>query len=528
MTGTAATEEDEFRKIYGMDVVVIPTNKPLIRNEQRDAVYKTERAKFKAALEEIQRRNELGQPVLVGTISVEKSEMLSKMLKRQGIPHEVLNAVNHAREAYIIAQAGRKGAVTISTNMAGRGTDIVLGGNPELLVKERLVRQFGRDEHELDEEQQGQWEKRRVELLEKAIREAENEREQVLAAGGLHVLGTERHESRRIDNQLRGRSGRQGDPGSSQFIVSLEDDLMRLFGSDNIASLMDRFGMDETIPIDHPLVSGAIERAQKRVESRNFEIRRHLLDYDDVLNQQREVIYGQRRRVLEGEEMRQPVLEMVEEVIGRVVQEHFGDKGYLEDPEIEALLRLGEEYFLPRGQIRPQALRDLEQEEVNRLFCKEAQAFYEARELALGFETMRELERVVLLRTVDRHWMQFIDDMHHLRHEIYLQAYGQREPIVQYRLESYNMFEDMRCQIQKDVVRAIYQLRVVAPPQRRAVTGPTAGLRPRAVSIGGGSGAAPASQPASRPPRPVTVEKVGRNEPCPCGSGKKYKKCCGQ
>jgi preprotein translocase subunit SecA len=511
-------------------VVIIPTNKPLVRDELRDAVYKTERAKFKAALDEIQHRNELGQPVLVGTISVEKSEMLSKMLKRQGIPHEVLNAVNHAREAYIIAQAGRKGAVTISTNMAGRGTDIILGGNPELLVEERLLRQFGKKPHDLDEEQQEQWKKRRAELLEKAIREAESEREQVLVAGGLHVLGTERHESRRIDNQLRGRSGRQGDPGSSQFIVSLEDDLMRLFGSDNIASLMDRFGMDEEIPIDHPLVSGAIERAQKKVESRNFEIRRHLIDYDDVLNQQREVIYGQRRRVLEGEEMRQPILEMIEEVIDRVVREHFADKGYLEEQEISSLLRMGEDFFLRRGQVTPQELPDLEQEEVSSLFRDEAEGFYDAREKELGPETMRELERVVLLRTVDRHWMQFIDDMHRLRHEIYLQAYGQRDPIVQYRLESYNMFEDMRFQIQKDVVRAIYQLRVVAPPQRRAVTGPTAGLRPRVASVGGGSGAAPASQSASKPApaQPVTVDKVGRNEPCPCGSGKKHKKCCGQ
>ncbi|MEW5783533.1 MAG: preprotein translocase subunit SecA [Bacillota bacterium] len=531
MTGTAATEEEEFRKIYGMDVVGIPTNKVLIRQELRDMIYKTDRAKFKAAVEEIQRRSETGQPVLVGTISVEKSEMLSKMLKRQGIRHEVLNAVNHNREAFIIAQAGRKGAVTISTNMAGRGTDIVLGGNPDYLVEDQLNREFGDDAAKGNPGKQQQVTERRKVLLEKANREAARERDDVISLGGLHVLGTERHESRRIDNQLRGRAGRQGDPGSSQFFVSLDDDLMRLFGGDNVASLMDRFGMEEDMPIEHGLISGVIERAQKKVESRNFEIRRHLLEYDDVLNQQRTVIYAQRRRVLEGEDMRQPILEMVEEVIDRLLQEHFGDHSYLEEEQNRALLALGEAAFLRRGRISSADLADLEPAEARRLLLDEALQFYNAREEELSSEIMRELERVVLLRTVDRHWMYFIDVMHQLRHEIYLRAYGQKDPLVEYRLESANMWEDMIRQIQEDVVRGVYQLKVVAPPRRQAVTGPATGVRPRVAPVGEGSSAAPASQSTSQAPRqapqPVTVEKTGRNEPCPCGSGKKYKKCCG-
>ena len=533
MTGTAATEEEEFRKIYGMDVVVIPTNRPLIREELPDLVYKSERAKFQAAVEEIERRHELGQPVLVGTISVEKSEMLSRMLKRRGVPHEVLNAVNHDREAQIIAQAGRKGAVTISTNMAGRGTDIILGGNPELRVKERLEKEFSAKEHELDPAQHLEWERRRRQLMAEADRLVEQEREEVISLGGLHVLGTERHESRRIDNQLRGRSGRQGDPGSSQFVVSLEDDLMRLFGADNIASLMERFGFEEDIPIDHPLVSRAIEQAQKKVESRNFEIRRHLLDYDDVLNKQREVIYGQRRQVLEGMEMRQAILEMAEEVLSGYIQQYFHEQGFLEEPEAGAMLQAGERSFLRKGLVTVPQLLDLEREEVERLLFDEACAFYEARERELGEGIMRELERVILLRTVDRHWMFFIDEMHELRQEINLRAYGQRDPLVEYRLESFEMFEGMIRTIQEEVVRGIYQARVAAPPRRRAVAGPAAEIRPRLreAAPGGSNGKDRDAVRSEAPPakrRPVRAgEKIGRNDPCPCGSGKKYKKCCG-
>jgi preprotein translocase subunit SecA len=541
MTGTAATEEEEFRKIYGMDVVSIPTNKPLIRDEHSDLIYKTERAKFKAVADEIIRLKQSGQPVLVGTISVEKSEMLSKILKRQEVEHEVLNAVNHTREAYIIAQAGQKGAVTISTNMAGRGTDIILGGNPEYLVKEKLVKAFGAEDSELDPETREKWESRYHELLPQAVAETEEQKQEVLLLGGLHVLGTERHESRRIDNQLRGRSGRQGDPGSSQFFVSLEDDLMRLFGGDNIASLMDRFGIDEDIPIDHPLVSRGIENAQKKVEARNFEIRRNLLDYDDVLNQQREVIYGQRRRVLEGENMKQPILDMVEEITERLIDELTVEQGFLDDQGARALLIRVEELYARHGQIVLKTLEDMEKSDLSKLLLQEAYEAYETRERDLTPEVMRELERVVLLRTVDRHWMLFIDVMHQLRHEIHLQAYGQRDPLVEYRLQSAEMFEDMIQQVQIDVVRAVYRAQVATAPQRRAVASEATSYQPKIDAVGGGKASnqqAAVKEPVRRTGRqqigeaarqePVTVEKIGRNDPCPCGSGKKYKKCCGQ
>ncbi len=532
MTGTAATEEEEFQKIYGMDVVVVPTNKPLIREEWPDLIYKTEDAKFKAVVEEIKECRRRGQPVLVGTISVEKSEMLSRMLKKEEIPHEVLNAVNHTREAYIIAQAGRQGAVTISTNMAGRGTDIILGGNPGYLVIEQLINEFGADYPDLDEEQQKRWDERRAKLMEEAVEETRRQREEVVAAGGLHVLGTERHESRRIDNQLRGRSGRQGDPGSSQFFVSLEDDLMRLFGGGNIANLMERFGVEEDVPIDHSLVSRGIENAQKKVESRNFEIRRNLLDYDDVLNQQREVIYNQRRRVLEGEDMRQPILGMVDEIIDRLVEEYTAEKGFLEDEDARVLLERAEENFIRRGHISLDSLIDQEEEDVKKLLREEAHAFYEDRERELTPEIMREVERVVLLRTVDRHWMYFIDVMHDLRRDIHTQAYGQRNPLIEYRMQSAEMFEDMIRQVQNDVVRAVYQVKVTAAPKREAVASDIRGQRQRIAAVGGGRAAAAAGQGGSAPekpskPEPVSVEKVGRNQPCPCGSGKKYKKCCG-
>ncbi len=530
MTGTARTEEEEFQKIYGMDVVAVPTNKPLIREEWPDLIYKTEAAKFRAVVEELKECQQRGQPVLVGTISVERSEMLSRMLKNEGVSHEVLNAVNHTREAYIIAQAGRLGAITISTNMAGRGTDIILGGNPEYLVKEQLINEFGVDYSELEEDKQKSWDERRARLIEDAIQETVDQREEVIAAGGLHVLGTERHESRRIDNQLRGRSGRQGDPGSSQFFVSLEDDLMRLFGGENIASLMERFGVEEDVPIDHSLVSRGIENAQKKVESRNFEIRRNLLDYDDVLNQQREVIYGQRRRVLEGEDMRQPVLGMVDEIIDRMVEDFTVEKGFLEDEDARALLEKAEEFFVRKDQLKLDALIDQEEEDVKSLLKAEARAFYDQRELELTPEIMREVERVILLKTVDRHWMYFIDVMHDLRRDIHTQAYGQRNPLIEYRMQSAEMFEDMIRQVQIDVVRAVYQVKVTAAPKRESVASDIRGQRRRIAAVGGGRasagyGSADREKPVK--PKPVTVEKVGRNAPCPCGSGKKHKKCCG-
>jgi len=533
MTGTAATEEDEFRNIYGMDVVVIPTNKPLIREKMPDIIYKTERAKFAAVVETIKESKQIGQPVLVGTISVEKSEMLSKMLKRQGVEHEVLNAVNHEREAYIIAQAGQVGAVTISTNMAGRGTDIILGGNPEYLVEEQLIKMFGLEDNEDDEE--AKREQKRIELLKNAEAETSKQKDEVLALGGLHVFGTERHESRRIDNQLRGRSGRQGDPGSSQFFVSLEDDLMRLFAGENIASLMDRFGIDENIPIDHPLISKGIENAQKKVESRNFEIRRNLVEYDDVLNSQREVIYNQRRRVLEGESVKDSIIGMVEEIIDRLIHEHTAEKGFLDDENAGLLVEKISNFFVRRSSVSVEQLADKEVDEVKDILVEEAGLFYEARENDLTPEVMRELERVVMLRTVDRHWMFFIDVMHELRREVHTQAYAQRDPLVEYRLQSADMFEDMIQQIQNDVVRAVYQVQVSSAPQRKAVASKSVLLQPRIATIGGGSagsGGAVASPPQGAKsdkvkPETVKVDKIGRNEPCPCGSGKKYKKCCG-
>ncbi len=532
MTGTALTEEDEFRSIYGMDVVAVPTNKPLIREEWPDLIYKTEQAKFNAVVEAIKECLQRGQPVLVGTISVEKSEMLSKMLKNQGVPHEVLNAVNHTREAYIIAQAGRKGAVTISTNMAGRGTDIILGGNPEYLVKEQLENDFGADYTELDAEMKERWAKRRSELIKDAIEETKKQREEVVAAGGLHVLGTERHESRRIDNQLRGRSGRQGDPGSSQFFVSLEDDLMRLFGGGNIANLMERFGVEEDVPIDHSLISRGIENAQKKVETRNFEIRRNLLDYDDVMNEQRKVIYSQRRRVLEGEDMKQPIMEMVDEIIDRLVQEYTAEKGFLDDEEARALLERAENLFVRRGNISLDSLIDQEAFDAKKLLSDEAHFFYEAREAEMTPEVMREVERVVMLRTVDRHWMNFLNEMQELRRDIHTQAYGQRNPLVEYRLQSARMFEDLIQQLQSDVVRAVYHVQVSAAPRREVVASGTTSQRQRIAAVGGGSASSGAAQNKTDPtgqgkPQPVTVDKVGRNAPCPCGSGKKYKKCCG-
>lgn len=533
MTGTAATEEDEFRNIYGMDVVAVPTNKPLIRKKWPDLIFKTDRAKFAAAVEEIKKYKQHGQPVLVGTISVEKSEMLSKMLKRQGIDHEVLNAVNHTREAYIIAQAGRKGAVTISTNMAGRGTDIILGGNPEYLVEEQLISEFKSSEHELEDSLKEKWQQQRDVLLKKAVGDTSKQRQEIIELGGLHVFGTERHESRRIDNQLRGRSGRQGDPGSSQFFVSLEDDLMRLFGGENIASLMDRFGIDEGVPIDHPLVSRAIENAQKKVESRNFEIRRNLVEYDDVLNSQREVIYSQRRRVLEGENIKEPILEMVEEIVNRLVSEYTAEKGFLDDQNARFLLERIENLCVRKGRIKLEYMIDREPDEVYEVLMEEARSYYEAREEELTPEIMRELERVLLLRTVDRHWMYFIDVMHELRREVHTQAYAQRNPLVEYRIQSADMFEDMIQQVQADVVRAVYQVRVSATPQRKAVAREASTLRPRIAAVGGGhaaaatSGVTAAEKRKPSKPEPVTVEKIGRNQPCPCGSGKKYKKCCG-
>ncbi|MQL52568.1 preprotein translocase subunit SecA [Desulfofundulus thermobenzoicus] len=504
MTGTAATEEEEFRKIYKLDVVVIPTHMPMIRKDLPDVVYKTERAKFNAVVEEIARRHATGQPVLVGTISIEKSEILSQMLKKRGIPHQVLNAKYHEKEAEIVAQAGRLGAVTIATNMAGRGTDILLGGNPEFLAAAE-IRGQGYDPHDPDPRVQDLYRA----ALEKYKRVTEEEHQRVVALGGLHIIGTERHESRRIDNQLRGRSGRQGDPGSSQFFSSLEDDLMRLFGSENIAGLMDRLGIEEDMPIEHNLITRSIESAQKRVENRNFDIRKHVLQYDDVMNQQREIIYRQRRQVLTGENLQEVIRQMIEETVQRTVDTYCPEGVHEEEWDLAGLLRQAEQLYLPGHKLAPEDFQDAGRQHIRDRLLAMALETYEAREAELGAELMRELERLVLLRIVDEKWMDHLDAMDQLREGIGLRAYGQKDPLIEYKFEGYEMFQNMIASIQEDVVRYIYRVNVVQTPRQRQT------VENRYQEEG--------------PPQPVRREqKVGRNDPCPCGSGKKYKKCCGR
>ncbi|ADL08445.1 preprotein translocase subunit SecA [Thermosediminibacter oceani] len=463
MTGTAATEEEEFRKIYGMDVVVIPTNKPMIRVDYPDVVYKTEKAKFQAVVREIEDCYRRGQPVLVGTVSIEKSEMLSEMLKKRGIPHQVLNAKYHEKEAEIIAKAGQRGAVTIATNMAGRGTDIVLG-------------------------------------------------EGVAELGGLHVIGTERHESRRIDNQLRGRSGRQGDPGSSRFYVSLEDDLMRLFGSDSIKGLMDRLGLEDDQPIEHPLITRAIENAQKKVEARNFDIRKHVLEFDDVMNTQREVIYSQRRKVLEQENLKDSIKQMIEDVVNRLLDIYAAKEIHPEEWDLKGLAEYYADIFTIKDVLNAINPEETTREEIRRLLVDRALEAYERKEAEIGDETMRELEKVIMLKVVDQKWMDHIDAMDQLREGIGLRAYGQRDPLVEYKIEGYEMFQEMIKSIQEDTLRYLFRVQLKTAPQRREVA--------RNLSYSHGDG---------EKPQPVRKgAKVGRNDPCPCGSGKKYKKCCGR
>ncbi|BCU83202.1 protein translocase subunit SecA [Polycladomyces abyssicola] len=466
MTGTAKTEEEEFRKIYGMNVVQIPTHRPMIRKDMTDLLYKTEEAKFKAVVEEIVRRHKKGQPVLVGTVSIEKSEQLSQMLKKRGIPHQVLNAKNHEREAEIIAQAGQKGAVTIATNMAGRGTDIVLG-------------------------------------------------EGVAELGGLHVIGTERHESRRIDNQLRGRSGRQGDPGSSQFYLSLEDDLMRRFGSDSIKNMMDRLGMEDDQPIEGKMFTKAVENAQKKVEGMNFDARRWVLQYDDVLNQQREIIYKQRREVLFSDNLRDVVLNMAKDVIEHVVKAHTSEDTLPEEWDLESILDYMESNLLPPGMVSEEDLQDKEPDEIIEALYEAAKKTYDQRVEEIGFDRMQEFSKVVILRTVDRKWMDHIDAMDQLRQGIHLRAYGQTDPLREYQFEGFEMFEQMVREIQEEVVKYITKSSVGEEIEREEVAVNTTAVHSDSPDKGEAK-----RQPVRR------AEKVGRNDPCPCGSGKKYKHCC--
>ncbi|MBI4733838.1 MAG: preprotein translocase subunit SecA [Rubrobacteridae bacterium] len=474
MTGTAATEADEFNHIYKLETVIIPPNRPVSREDMPDQIYKTVDLKFKAVVDDIAERYELGQPILVGTVSIENSERLAGLLKRRGIKHEVLNAKHHEREAEIIAQAGKKSAVTIATNMAGRGVDIILGGNPQ----------------------------------------DENEAAEVLDAGGLHVIGTESHASRRIDNQLRGRSGRQGDPGSTQFYLSLEDDLMRLFGSQRIGSVMERLGVPDDQPIEHSMINKSIETAQKQVESQNFAVRKHVLEYDDVINKQREVIYAERRRVLHGEDLKEEVQEMIETVMNNLVAMYTADSQFPEEWDWDGLFNsVGEMFSLGWGKETIDFSKISQEELVERL-VEAGRARYAEREKEFGEEIMRDIERFVMLEVIDNKWREHLYEIDYLKEGIGLRAIGQRDPLIEYKSEGYDMFQGMIESIKEDVLRYVYHVQVVQeePVQRPAQ---------EVVLSSGGSEQAP-KKPV------VNDDHIGRNDPCPCGSGKKYKKCCGK
>jgi preprotein translocase subunit SecA len=526
MTGTAMTEEAEFKDIYALDVVEIPTNKPMVRQDLPDAVYKTENGKFQAVIKQVEECHRRGQPVLIGTISIEKSEYLSKLLKKRGVPHNVLNAKHHEREAEIVAQAGKFGAVTIATNMAGRGTDIMLGGNSDYMAKQKM-RKEGYDEElilqadsyaETTDERFLEARKVFRELVKKYSEEIAEERKKVLEAGGLFIIGTERHESRRIDNQLRGRSGRQGDPGMSKFYISLEDDLMRLFGSDRLTGIVDTLGLPEDQPIEHKMLSNAIETAQKRVEGRNFEIRKHVLQYDDVMNKQREIIYSQRRRVLDGENLREQFIQMIRSRITETAElfchAEVDKSDWNYDGLKEELVGIIPSHVIDKVE-HDNEIRKAK--DVIEYFVNIAVGRYEEREREITPEIMREVERVILLRTVDEHWMTHIDAIDQLKHGVGLRAYGNRDPVVEYKFESFEMFEQMNRNIQSETLRRIFTVRVSKDQ----------GLeRQRVGTIRQEMRADSAQQTPSAPVRKGA--KIGRNEPCPCGSGKKYKNCCGR
>ena len=493
MTGTAKTEEDEFLKIYNLPVVVVPTNKPVRRVDYPDVIYKTKRAKYKAVGRAVSEIHAKGQPTLIGTTSITQSEELSDILKHLGIPHNVLNAKNHEKEAQIIADAGQQGAVTIATNMAGRGTDIKLG-------------------------------------------------EGVAELGGLFIIGTERHESRRIDNQLRGRAGRQGDPGASRFFLSLEDDLLRLFASDRITKIMDKLGMEEDEPIEHKIITNSIEHAQKKVEARNFDIRKHVLEYDDVMNQQREVMYGERRKILMGENLKDNILSMVNHIIKTEMDQYANEKLYPEEWTLDGLIEDAEKIYAPQGKLKKEELAEMSRDGLKETLESVALEGYNQRELLFGEENMRELEKVVMLRVVDNKWMEHLDHMDMLREGINLRAYGQRNPLAEYKIEALNMFEEMEGAIMDQIASLMYHVSIVTPEQQQAMQAEAQKrraeqeiakqrgqlqdhLRSAQASHGDEVSAAEAQKKA-----PVTADgkKVGRNDPCPCGSGKKYKNCCGK
>ena len=551
MTGTAKTEENEFIKIYGMDVVVIPTNLPMIRQDLPDLVFKTEEAKFRAVVNDIEEQHKTGRPVLVGTISIEKSERLSAMLRKKGLPHQVLNAKYHEKEAEIIAQAGRLGAITIATNMAGRGTDILLGGNPEFLAKEQLrkegfspeaiawatgryvasatangVAQDGKAvSAEPDPEEVEKARARYQELYAEYKKQTDAEREKVLELGGLYILGTERHESRRIDNQLRGRAGRQGDPGASRFYVSLEDDLMRLFGSERISGIMERLGWDDDQPIEHNQITKAIENAQRRVESHHFDIRKQVLEFDDVMNRQREVIYETRRNVLMGQGVQERVQEIIEKTCQQLVDAHCDEKVYPEEWDLEGLVQRYKDTFAGEAQVTLDELQGLNRDQIKELLWERARTAYAQREERIGSAALRELERSIVLHFIDQKWMEHLRGMDDLREGIGLRAYGQKDPLLEYKFEAYQMFQAMMAEIEQSVVTTLFRIRVVdqsvaARTAEQARQESEARLRHAVTNRDPGGRQAAAVQQRK-------VAKVGRNDPCPCGSGKKYKKCCG-
>lgn len=473
MTGTAKTEEDEFLKIYKLPVIVIPTNRPIARIDHPDVIYKTKRAKYKAVANDVEAIHKKGQPVLIGTTSITQSEELSRILSQRNIPHNVLNAKFHEQEAEIIADAGQKSAVTIATNMAGRGTDIKLGeGVPEL--------------------------------------------------GGLFIVGTERHESRRIDNQLRGRAGRQGDPGESRFYLSLEDDLLRLFGSDNIAHIMDRLGMGEDDPIEHKLITRSIENAQKKVEGRNFDMRKHVLEYDDVMNQQREVIYGERRKVLLGDNLREHILGMLGGIIEAQMNQYANEKLYPEEWSLENLITDAEGIYAPKGRMKLEELEDMSRDELQDFLTQVAEESYTQREQLFGEDNMRELEKIIMLRVVDNRWMEHLDRMDMLREGIGLLAYGQRQPLVEYKIRGHEMFNQMIASIQNDIASLIFRVNIITREQQEAMERENQQRMAAAKANHGDDFQENVKQPVKN------GEKIGRNDPCPCGSGKKYKNCCGK
>ncbi len=525
MTGTALTEEEEFSTIYKLDIVEIPTNRPVIRIDNEDSVYKTENGKYRAVIRQIKACHEKGQPVLVGTVSIEKNELLGKLLTREGIKHNLLNAKNHEKEAEIVAQAGKFGAVTVATNMAGRGTDIMLGGNAEYLAKTDLRKAGMSDEliaeatgyAETEDEEILNARKLFAEKLRQHKEEIAGEADRVRQAGGLFIIGTERHDSRRIDNQLRGRAGRQGDPGETRFYISLEDDLMRLFGGERVTNMMERLNIDEDTPIEQKFLTRAIEQAQTTVESRNFQARKSVLEYDDVMNKQREIIYDQRKQVLDGLDVKNIIMNMMNTSISHLVAEHFAENDHLDAASCRELLRQVEGLYFPKFTVRftDEELKKKTAADVTEAFTAAAAAYYEQKEQAFTSPVMREVERVVLLRVVDEYWMDHIDAMADLRQGIRLRAYAQTDPIIAYKKESLDMFEEMISAIQSETVRRLYSVRIKKDEEikRERVAKATG------ESVGGDG---------TVKKQPRRVQKIGRNDPCPCGSGKKYKNCCGR